>query len=104
MTTTFRFALSRSSFAAALLLALAMTGATTLSAQAASAAASDSVSGWARALLGRWGCAGAFASGRPLAADVSFTLGLHGHWLEYHHTDPAPGQYQASAFLGAGLR
>ena len=104
MTTTLRLAPSRSSFAALLLFALSTLGATNVSAQAPAAGTSDSLSGWARALQGGWGCAGAFASGKPLAADITFTPVLRTHWVEYHHRDRAPGQYEATALLGPALR
>lgn len=51
-------------------------------------------------LSGRWSCAGAFGSGKPLAADIEFTPVLAGRWVQYHHLDRAPGRYEASALLG----
>lgn len=62
--------------------------------------ATDSLPAWAQYLSGRWGCTGAFASGRPLAADVTFAADLGGRWLQYRHTDRAPGQFQAFALWG----
>jgi hypothetical protein len=63
-----------------------------------------SLNGWSKALAGNWSCSGAFASGKPLAADVSFTPSLNGRWLTYHHQDRAPGRYEASATLGPASR
>lgn len=77
--------------------------ATALHAQA-NPALSDSSSTWARALSGQWSCAGAFANGKPLAADVGFTQSLGGRWLSYHHQDRAPGRYEATALLGPAFR
>ncbi|HSU16521.1 hypothetical protein [Longimicrobium sp.] len=51
-------------------------------------------------LSGRWGCAGEFASGRKLEADLAFTPQLDGKWLEFRHTDRAPGRYQAISHWG----
>lgn len=55
---------------------------------------------------GRWQCSGAFASGRPIAADVTIADELEGHWLEVRHTDRAPNRYAAIALWGqpAGAR
>jgi hypothetical protein len=50
-----------------------------------------------RFFAGPWNCRGAFASGRPIAAEVTFTPVLGGRWLEYHHVDAAPGRYEALA-------
>ncbi|HEU4698930.1 MAG TPA: hypothetical protein VFS40_07115 [Gemmatimonadales bacterium] len=62
--------------------------------------AADSLPAWARWLEGRWGCTGAFASGRPIAADVAFAAELGNRWLAYRHMDRAPASYQAFALLG----
>ncbi len=66
--------------------------------------APDSLRPWARGLIGRWSCAGAFSNGKALAADVEFTSILGGRWLEYHHKDRAPGSYEALAILGPARR
>ncbi|HEU4648112.1 MAG TPA: hypothetical protein VFS33_03565 [Gemmatimonadales bacterium] len=60
----------------------------------------DSTAAWARYFRGTWHCQGAFASGKPLAADIAFTALLGGRWLQYHHTDRAPGAYEALALWG----
>lgn len=51
-------------------------------------------------LAGRWSCAGEFASGRKLEAELSWTPRLAGKWLEFSHTDRAPGRFQALAQWG----
>jgi hypothetical protein len=51
-------------------------------------------------LAGRWGCAGEFASGRKLEADLAFTPQLDGKWLEFRHADRAPGRFQSIAHWG----
>ena len=63
----------------------------------------DSSSAWAHALRGTWSCAGAFVSGKPLAADITFSPILRGQWLEYHHLDRPPGQYEATGLWGPAL-
>jgi hypothetical protein len=63
----------------------------------------DSTAAWARYFAGRWGCAGGFPSGKLLRADVVFTPRLGGRWLEYHHTDRAPGRYEALALWGPAV-
>ena len=67
-------------------------------------AMTDSASTWTRALSGPWTCAGAFANGKALAADIVFTPALGGRWLSYHHQDRDPGRYEATALLGPALR
>lgn len=64
----------------------------------------DSGSTWSRALEGAWSCAGAFANGKSLAADLTFTRVLGGRWLSYHHKDRPPGQYEASSLWGPAQR
>lgn len=65
-----------------------------------SSAKPDSSATWSRALEGSWSCAGAFASGKTLAADLNFTRVLGGRWLSYHHKDRPPGQYEATSLWG----
>ncbi len=67
------------------------------------AAPSDSASAWAGALLGRWSCAGAFASGPAPAAELQYRPVLGGQWLAYHHADRPPGRYEATALLGPAI-
>jgi hypothetical protein len=66
--------------------------------------AADSTSTWAGFFAGRWSCAGAFANGQPLAADLEFSPVLAGRWLEYHHKDRPPGRYEARALWGPAER
>lgn len=103
MTTSIRLIQGPLHVGAALLLATAPVATPPLAAQAIPAGTTDSVSGWAHLLTGPWGCSGAFASGRPLAADIVFAAALNAHWLEYHHRDRAPGRYEATALLGPAL-
>ncbi len=49
---------------------------------------------------GEWTGKGAFASGRPIEAEASFTLDLDGRWLVYRHRDSPPGRYQALGLWG----
>ena len=49
---------------------------------------------------GEWQGEGEFASGKKIAADVSFTPDLDKQWLQYRHTDRAPNQYQSLALWG----
>jgi hypothetical protein len=61
----------------------------------------------AAAFTGRWSCAGAFASGRPIEADLAITSELDGRWLLIRHEDRAPSRWRALALLGtdsAGVR
>lgn len=44
-------------------------------------------------LEGGWNCAGAFASGKPLEADLAFERGLGGRTLRYTHRDRLPSVY-----------
>ena len=50
--------------------------------------------------VGRWSGEGAFANGKKIAADLSFTLSLDSCWLMYEHRDRAPGQYKATSMWG----
>lgn len=49
---------------------------------------------------GSWGCAGEFASGKKIEADVGFAPELDGKWLLYRHEDRPPGQFKAMAMWG----
>jgi hypothetical protein len=49
---------------------------------------------------GKWTGAGKFASGKDIAADVSFDPVPGGHWLTYTHADHPPGTYRAQATWG----
>jgi hypothetical protein len=65
-----------------------------------SPAVADSVPPWMTFFAGDWDCAGAFSNGRSIAADVSFAPRLDGKWLEYRHTDRAPGRYKVIGYIG----
>ena len=49
---------------------------------------------------GEWSGAGEFASGRKIAANVSFAPDLDGQWLAYRHIDRAPNKYKAAGMWG----
>ncbi|MES2304832.1 MAG: hypothetical protein V4558_04965 [Gemmatimonadota bacterium] len=66
--------------------------------------AADSSEAWFRFFRGEWRCSGGFPSGRKLEATVSFTSDLGGKWLQYRHTDVAPGSYRAGALWGHQAR
>ena len=82
--------------AAALLLAAALP----LSAQTQPPPAAPGSAEMFAYLAGRWSCAGEFANGRKLEADLAWTPQLDGKWLELRHTDRAPGRFQAIAHWG----
>jgi len=50
--------------------------------------------------VGSWGCAGEFANGKKIEADVSFASELEGKWLLYRHEDRPPGRFKATALWG----
>jgi hypothetical protein len=50
--------------------------------------------------VGNWGCAGEFASGKKIEADVSFAWELDGKWLLYRHEDRPPERFKATAMWG----
>jgi hypothetical protein len=52
------------------------------------------------AIEGSWSCAGAFANGKPLASDLTFTATLDGRGLHYSHVDRAPNVYRQQAVWG----
>ena len=45
--------------------------------------------------LGRWDCAGPFASGKPIASHMRYASDLAGQALVKHHDDVPPGSYRA---------
>ena len=49
---------------------------------------------------GNWSGSGKFASGKDIAADVSFDPVPGGHWLAYEHKDRPPGSYMARGTWG----
>ncbi|MFZ6745587.1 hypothetical protein ACO0LC_20375 [Undibacterium sp. JH2W] len=49
---------------------------------------------------GEWQGAGEFASGKKIAADVSFTPDLDGQWLQYRHTDLTPNTFKSLTLWG----
>jgi hypothetical protein len=53
----------------------------------------DSVLALFRGLAGAWSCAGGFARGGPLAADLLFEPALGGHVLRFGHVDRSPSTY-----------
>ena len=65
------------------------------------AAVPETIAPSAQFFAGEWDCHGAFSSGKPIAAHVSFTPVLGGKWLEYHHRDAAPGSYEVLALWPA---
>jgi len=50
-----------------------------------------------RSLHGEWSCEGAFANGKPLAADLRFTPTSDGRAVRYAHVDRAPSRYAQDA-------
>lgn len=52
------------------------------------------------ALAGRWSCAGAFANGKLLKADLAFEPSFQGRTLRYTHVDKAPNTYQQHSTWG----
>ena len=54
----------------------------------------------AKFFTGNWSCAGKFASGKTIEADVNFTPELDGKWLLYRHTDRPPGPFKALSLWG----
>lgn len=50
--------------------------------------------------LGEWEGHGQFASGKEIAADVSFKMSLDDQWLMYEHTDREPNKYKALSVWG----
>jgi hypothetical protein len=52
------------------------------------------------AVTGDWSCTGAFADGRPLAADLSFVADLNGRIVRYIHRDQPPNGFVEEAMWG----
>jgi len=52
--------------------------------------------------VGAWQCAGAFANGRPIEADLRVDRALDGGWLVIHHDDRPPNKYHALLEWHAG--
>jgi hypothetical protein len=50
--------------------------------------------------VGNWSCAGEFANGKKIEADLSFVPELDGKWLLYRHADRPPGQFKSLAVWG----
>jgi hypothetical protein len=53
---------------------------------------------------GPWHCAGAFASGKPIASTVTFTPDLDNHWLQYRHDDDPPNRFHALSLWGTDAK
>jgi hypothetical protein len=53
----------------------------------------DSVAKLFKAVAGRWSCAGGFARGGALAADLKFTPAVGDYAITFQHVDRAPGSY-----------
>jgi hypothetical protein len=51
-------------------------------------------------VVGQWACAGSFADGRPLAADLSFVATMDGRAVRYVHRDRAPNRFVEEATWG----
>jgi hypothetical protein len=51
-------------------------------------------------LTGQWNCTGAFANGRPLASDLSFSRAADGLSLRYVHVSRAPNRYRQESQWG----
>jgi hypothetical protein len=49
---------------------------------------------------GQWKCAGEFANGRKIEAELSFSPELDGKWLQYRHADIPPNSFKALAMWG----
>lgn len=50
--------------------------------------------------VGRWDCAGRFASGKPIASTETFSAVLGGRWLTMRHADNPPHRYRANEYWG----
>jgi hypothetical protein len=53
------------------------------------------------AFQGSWHCAGAFANGKQIESDMSFSADLDRHWLRLVHDDRPPNGYHAQSMWGA---
>jgi hypothetical protein len=52
------------------------------------------------AFQGSWHCAGAFANGKKIESDMTFTPDLDRHWLRVVHDDVPPNSYHAQSMWG----
>ena len=50
--------------------------------------------------VGDWKGEGAFANGKPIAANLTFRLSLDSAWLVSDHTDVPPGSFKATSYWG----
>lgn len=50
--------------------------------------------------LGRWLGTGKFASGKGIAADLSFKMALDNNWIIYEHTDQHPDRFKSLSIWG----
>jgi hypothetical protein len=53
------------------------------------------------AFQGSWHCAGAFANGKKIESDMTFSADLDRHWLRLVHDDRPPNIYHAQSMWGA---
>ena len=53
------------------------------------------------AFQGSWHCAGAFANGKKIESDMTFSADLDRHWLRVVHDDRPPNGYHAQSMWGA---
>jgi hypothetical protein len=53
-----------------------------------------------RFFSGAWACAGEFASGKKVEADLTFSPELDGTWLLYRHSDRPPGRFKSISMWG----
>jgi len=56
--------------------------------------------GMIRFFAGEWSCAGEFANGKKIAADLKFSPELDNKWLLYWHADRPPGAFKSVAMWG----
>ena len=84
----------------ALVLAFALAGLAPCANACDSAQPAQPIAGIEAFLSGDWSGAGEFASGKAIAADVSFKPVAGGAWLAYSHADRPPGRYRAEGTWG----
>jgi hypothetical protein len=84
----------------ALLSLLAIAASLSQAAAPAPTASAEDAAKLFKSLEGQWSCSGAFANGKPLAADLSFTRSPDGRSIHYSHVDRAPSDYRQSAHWG----
>lgn len=53
------------------------------------------------AFQGSWHCAGAFANGKKIESEMTFSADLDRHWLRVVHDDRPPNGYHAQSMWGA---